>query len=181
MNKNKTISLLKKGDKNTLLALYKEHKESFYNYAQRFSIRDEVLQDIYHDATIALHENAIDGKLNNLNCSIKTYLFSIGKNMIYEQLRKDKKTLTLDISTYKENYIYDVAYDNTLENEEQKKLLQGLNQLGESCKNLLHLFYYRGFTTTEIKETLGYNSIDVVKSMKWKCLKKLKTIVKSHE
>ncbi|PHS67479.1 MAG: hypothetical protein COB12_03375 [Flavobacterium sp.] len=181
MNKDKTILLLKKGDKNTLLALYKEHKKSFYNYAQRFSICDEILQDIYHDATIALHENAIDGKLNKINCSIKTYLFSIGKNMIFEQLRKEKKTLTLDTSTYKENYSYDVAYDNTPENEEQNKVLQGLNKLGESCKNLLQLFYYRGFTNIEIKETLGYNSIDVVKSMKWKCLKQLKIVVKNHE
>lgn len=178
MNRNKTILLLEKGDRNTLLAIYKEHKEPFYNYAQRFSISDEILQDIYHDATIALHENAIDGKLNEIKCSLKTYLFSIGKNMIYEQLRKEKKTVTLDTSTYKEDYSYDVAsYDTTLENEEQKKVLQGLNQLGESCKKLLQLFYYRGFTIDEIKDKLNYNSTDVVKSMKWKCLKQLKIVV----
>ena len=179
MNEGKIISLLEKGDKSVLTKIYIDNKVSFISYAHKFSISEEVIVDIYQDATIALYENAIGGKMNNLKCSIKTYLFSIGKNMIYEQLRKENKTTMLNTDILKEAYNEEVEFDNEPLNQYQLELQNGFKQLGEQCKKILTLFYYQGYTLDEIKIALNYDKKDVVKSQKSRCLAKLKSIIKN--
>lgn len=177
MNENKAISLLKKGDKTILKEIYKNHKDSFFKYAYRFSLTNEDLVDIYQDATIALYENALNGKMDNLKCSVKTYLFSIGKNMIYEQLRKDKKAVLVNTDMLKDEYDEEIVFDNESLNNYQLKLQNGFKLLGEQCKKILTLFYYNGYTLDEIKVSLNYDKKDVVKSQKSRCLAKLKSII----
>ncbi len=177
MSESKIISLLKKGDKSALTSIYTDNKESFVNYAHKFSVSNEIIVDIYQDATIALYENAIDGKMNNLKCSIKTYLFSIGKNMIYEQLRKDKKAVLVNTDLLKDEFDHDITYDTEVLNNNQIQLQNGFKLLGEQCKKILTLFYYNGLTLDEIMQSLNYSKKDVVKSQKSRCLAKLKSII----
>jgi len=177
MNESKIISLLEKGDKSVLTTIYTDYKESFIKYAYKFSIANEDIVDIYQDATIALYENAINGKMSNLKCSVKTYLFSIGKNMIYEQLRKDKKSVLVITDVLKDDFNEEVDYINEVLTNNQKQLQNGFKLLGEQCKKILTLFYYQGYTLDEITQTLNYNKKDVVKSQKSRCLAKLKSII----
>jgi len=59
-------------------------------------------------------------------------------------------------------------------------LVQGaMNALGSKCKDIITLFYLRGFNIEEITEYLGYSSKDVVKSQKSRCLKTLKERIKT--
>lgn len=177
MGESNIISLLEKGDKSVLTTIYTDNKESFISYAHKFSVSSEIIVDIYQDATIALYENAIDGKMNDLKCSIKTYLFSIGKNMIYEQLRKDKKTVLVNTSVLKDEFDDEIEYNNEPLTSNQMQLQNGFKQLGEQCKKILTLFYYNGYTLDDIMQTLNYTKKDVVKSQKSRCLAKLKSIV----
>ena len=177
MNESNIISLLKKGDKTILKEIYTDYKDSFLKYAYRYSLTEEDLVDIYQDATIALYENAINGKMNNLKCSIKTYLFSIGKNMIYEQMRKHKKAIMVNVDALKDEYNEEVIFDNEVLNHHQLKLQNGFKRLGEQCKKILTLFYYNGYTLDEITTSLNYTKKDVVKSQKSRCLAKLKSII----
>lgn len=177
MNESKVISLLEKGDKAVLKEIYTNYKDSFIKYAYRFSLAEEDLVDIYQDAIIALYENAINGKMQHLKCSVKTYLFSIGKNMIYEQLRRDKKAVFVNTDVLKDEYNETIELDNESLSEHQIKLQNGFKRLGEQCKKILTLFYYNGFTLDEITTSLKYNKKDVVKSQKSRCLAKLKSII----
>lgn len=176
MSEDQLIILLKKADKETLKMLYTENRNQFINFARKFKVSENDIIDAYQDAIIALSEKAIKGELDNLNCSIKTFLFGIGKYMLFEKARKNQKRV-LDFPLEKEDYNYKNIAEGFLEetpNQLEILLQKGFVSLGKKCKEVLRLFYYRGFTIDEISERLGYKDKNVVKSQKSRCIKQLK-------
>ena len=87
----RTVALLKKDDEKTIRDLYNEYRPGFLLFSNRYGLDKNQVLDIYQDAIIALCENAQKGHLDELTSSIKTYLFSIGKYMIFAQMRKKKR------------------------------------------------------------------------------------------
>ena len=167
---------LKKGDQNVLREIYIENKEDFFHFAKKHQLTKDEILDIYQDAILALRENAMLGKIKPTTSSLKTYFFSIGKYMIYDVLRKKKKIYLTN--NFKENTNeFDFLFDKELTSN-QKKLQIAFNSLGEKCKEILTLFYYRGYTIDDITSHLNYNNKDVVKSQKSRCLKTLKDKIK---
>lgn len=161
--------------------LYTTHKDAFLNFGMKYGLDHDDLIDIYQEAFIALRKHAINGKLVNVKSSLKTYLFGIGKFMIYDLLKEKKKTTTLNTDTVsKYSHIEPVAVE--FENEEltieQQLLRTHFNKLGKKCRELLTLFYYRGLTIDDIVEFAGYTRGSVVRSQKSRCLKSLKEMIK---
>jgi RNA polymerase sigma factor (sigma-70 family) len=102
--------------------------------------------------------------------------------MIYDYLRQRKTTLSIDEFTNIEatEIDFDFLFKKEL-NDNQKKLSHFFKLLGEKCKEVLTLFYYRGLTIEEIAAFLNYNNKDVVKSQKSRCLKSLKDKMNGNE
>jgi RNA polymerase sigma-70 factor (ECF subfamily) len=176
------LDQLKRGDENVFRRVYEDNRDKFINYARKFSLPEEEIIDIYQDAYLIFYDNIMNGKLTKFTSSISTYLFSIGKYLILENLRKNKKGISKE---------YDLtivgSLDLNIENfeietkeltKEQELLFKYFNTLGKKCQELLNLFYYKGFTIKEILQTENYNSENVVKSQKSRCLKTLKERIK---
>lgn len=175
MIESEVITGLKKGDNAVLKKIYVAYRPDFIAFARKFSVSEDDIVDCYQDAIIALQEQAIKGKLNNLKSSVKTYLFGIGKYMIYEKARKNNKTV-MHIADSKT--IDEVPVDFSQEiNKQQQQLKKGFEKLGKKCRQVLTLFYYRGYTIEEIAEHLNYENKNVVKSQKSRCLKQLKQML----
>lgn len=180
MAESSILIALKNDDKSVLKSVYLEHKPAFISFAKTYKINNEDALDIYQDAIIALRENALKGNLYDLKSGLKTYLFSIGKYMIYKRL-KEKKKLHLvnsinETNDFEELKTTDIDYGF---NTRQRQLQVAFNSLGTKCQALLSLFYLRGFTLDEIVVELNYNNKDVAKSQKSRCLKSLKKIINS--
>lgn len=177
MGEENIIELLRLGDSKTLQKIYKENRLSFIKYAKKLNINEYDAADIYQDSIIALRENAIKGKLNNLESNVSTYLFGIAKNKIY-RIHRDNAKLQLeeDFPFDKKNIEIDVnLYDIKLTNE-QKVLRKCFRELGERCKEILNLYHYQGFDLDEITKILNYSSKQVLKSQKSRCQKKLREL-----
>ena len=182
MKKQRLITGLKEDRPEALRDIYLAHRKAFLRYSKKYPITASMAEDVYQDAIIILRDNARQGKLDNLKSELRTYLFSIGKYLIYTHLRKQKKVhLVEDFSTmYNEQTLMIEIVEATISDGEQKHQMQiALEQLGGKCREILYLFYYRGFSLDEIVETLGYSGKDVAKSQKSRCLKSLKALVKS--
>lgn len=177
MNDSKQILLLKKGDQSILKKLYIEYRADFIAFGRKISVLEDDVLDSYQDAIIALQEQAFKGKLDNITCSLKTYLFGIGKYILYEKNRKQQKTVLKVVETNDYETIEIDVFSNTLSNQQQK-IQTGFNKLGKKCKEILQLFYYRGYTIEDITDYLNYENKNVVKSQKSRCLKQLKEIIK---
>lgn len=171
------ISLIKRHDEKAIRQVYLDNKQPFLAFASKYPLDKESLLDVYQDAVIALCEQARKGKIDALQSSVRTYLFSIGKFMIYNQLKKSKKMypvedfsdLELELEEYQEDY-----------NEMEIKLLQeAFQKLGERCREVLQLFYYEEKKLDDILILLNYSCKDVLKSQKARCVKQLKELIKS--
>lgn len=182
MNDQQLIAQLKKRDRNALKDVYREYKAEFFRFASRYTKADDTLEDIFQDAIIAVYENALAGKLDNLKSSLKTYLFSTGKFMLFKKFRDTKEVAT------DENYIFDQketavmadVYEDGGPDEYQKKLTANFKKLGDKCREILELFYLQGMKLDEIVRVQGYENKNVVKSQKSRCLKMLKTLIAEH-
>ncbi len=172
------IDLLKKNDEKAIKDFYNENKNGFILFAKRYNLDQDDVVDVYQDAIITLIENAKKGKIDNLQSSITTYFFSIGKFMIFQKLKKEKRTFSTDDFSNLEYIEEDYNED---ENNLQVALLQkGLDKLGEQCRKVLQLFYYEEKKLDEIQVELGYSNKDVLKSQKSRCLKQLKDLTKEN-
>lgn len=160
-----------------------DYKSEFFRFAYRYQANNDILEDIFQDALIALYENAQMGKLDNLKSSVKTYLFGIGKFMIFKKFR-DTKEITTD-----ENYVFDTGGEYEVINdvleaseptEKERKIIANLKKLGDKCREILELFYLKGFKIEEIMTAQGYENKNVVKSQKSRCLKSLKNLIQQN-
>ena len=183
MSEQQLIQLLKEADKDVLRRLYLEYRSAFISFAQKFCSNSNDIVDAYQDAIIVLQEKAFNGDLDELRSTLKTYLFSIGKYILYEKMRKQKK-LVSHMSTEQEAYDYNTIaldfLDGDEPNEMQIQLQKAFVTLGKKCKEVLSLFYYRGYTIDEICTRLNYDNKNVVKSQKSRCIKQLKDKIKMY-
>ncbi len=171
------IEQLKKGDEKTIHSIYVENKNGFLLFAARYDLPTDDFLDVYQDSIIALCENAKKGTMDSLESSISTYLFSIGKYMIYKKLKQKNNTVAID---YDEKLPQVIEDENEEENENEITLLQlNFKKLGEQCQKVLRLFYYEEKKLDAIQIELNYTNKDVLKSQKSRCLKQLKDLIKN--
>ncbi len=178
-----SLESLRQGDERLFKTIYEENRERFINFAKRYSLEYEDVIDIYQDAYIIFYNNVRSGKLKTLTSSVSTYLFSIGKHLIFDRLKKTTKTISLtqhDFLNETDSILEDLSLTTDVLSEEQKLLREHFALLGAQCKALLSLFYYRGFTIKEIVATTSYTSENVVKSTKSRCMKTLKERINSN-
>ena len=178
---NQAVEDLRSDDRLKIKALYNAYRAEFLGFGKRYKLDQDALADIYQEAFLALRKQAISGKLDEIKSSMKTYLFGIGKFMIYDALREKKKTLPYESNLHLVGEeIPEIELDraNSL-TQEQLLLYKYFKELGEKCRQVLTLFYYRGLSIKEIAEMSGYNSTNVVKAHKSRCLKTLKQMINS--
>lgn len=174
-DKKNIVYLLKKQDEKVIQDIYNEYRLGFILYANRYKIDKEQILDVYQDAVIALYENAQKGHLDNLTSSIKTYLFSIGKYMIFNILKKQKQDVNFE-NIENINLEWN-DYNSEKSDTKIRDLQNALNQLGDKCQEILKLFYYEEKPLDVITEDMQYDNKNVAKSQKSRCLKQLKEIL----
>ncbi|MGI9553041.1 MAG: RNA polymerase sigma factor [Aurantibacter sp.] len=185
-NKQADITLedLRKGSESTLKKVYEENRDKFLNYAKRFNLSEDENIDIYQDAYVIFYDNVMSGKIESFTSSISTYLFGIGKYLIFDQMRKNKKTVgsNFDLSMVgnEDELVSTFEMERPGLTVEQELLQKYFGTLGKKCQELLTLFYYRGLSIQEIMQIGGYNSENVVKSQKSRCMKTLKERIKEN-
>lgn len=173
------IEQIKKGDEKSVVRVYQLHKSGFIHWAQvNYKIDDASAADAFQDAVVCLYSNIIKGRLENLTSSLKTYLYAIGKNIVRKKLQQpialDKDDLWI-IENLKAEPI-----DHFAASERQQFVARLMDTIGEPCKTILRLFYFKGFTMEAIAKVLDYKNENVAKTQKLRCLTHLKGMVKNR-
>lgn len=174
------IEQLKNGDLSVLETIYIENRKPFLRFSSRYNLTKEELLDIYQDSILAFVDNVKNGKIESLESTLRTYLFSIGKYMIFKKMKVNERLEVLPPDLERLS-LYVQEIEDGRDKEEIALFNDCLKQLGKQCQELLRMFYYRGFDLEEIQEILGYDNYNVVKSQKSRCLKHLKTILNSKK
>ena len=128
--------------------------------------------EVFHDSLIVLKNQLADPNFE-LTCRIKTYVYSVCRNLWLKQLRKKHNYVEID-----ENFdfveIKENALDSLVQNEQHELVADLMMQLGDECKKILQYYYFQKMRIKEIMQEMKLISEQVVKNKKGKCMKKLK-------
>ncbi|MFP2997841.1 sigma-70 family RNA polymerase sigma factor [Spongiivirga sp. MCCC 1A20706] len=176
----KEVAILRSDDRLGIKAIYNAHRDAFLNFGKRYSLDQDQLADIYQEAFLALRKHAISGRLDVVKSGLKTYLFGIGKYLIYDLLKKENKHTEYDSNLHSNTDDYEeIRISETPELTKEQLLLRTyFKELGKKCRQVLTFFYYRGLSIEEIVEQGGYENANTVKAQKSRCLKTLKQLIK---
>jgi len=167
------LDLLKTDRTKALTDVYKQHRSEFIGWAcKTFGCTPDEAKDVYQNAIIILYENSVNGKLTELNSSVKTYLFAIGKNKLKELARQKNQKENFSLAAEPE---WEDAVEEIPEEYLQRALLS-LEKLGDPCQSLLKDFFYHKYTMAQLTKKYGYKNEDTTKNQKYKCLMRLRKI-----
>jgi RNA polymerase sigma factor (sigma-70 family) len=184
MNDEALFAAIKGGNHQLLDQLYVQHREAFLTYAQRqlFATEDDAA-DCFQDAVIAFYKNIVSGRLTEMTCTIRTYLFAIGTRLVYRRNQQRNREVTSDpdagigLGNDPANEL-DMSLLNRFEDDHRKALLAGaLSKMGDTCRQLLTLFYYHRYPIESIQNTLDLSSPGATRIKKMRCLNTLKKIL----
>ena len=160
-------------DKNNdiLTFVYKEYYPVIKKYILRNSGNKQDAEDIFQETIIMIYRKVEEGQLS-LDCSFKTYLYSVCRILWYKEL-ETKKLLRKDNLEPRKMEELEVKFSLEDGDLEKKKLIQEhLMHLKENCRQILTLFY-AGVPIDEITEILGISSTANTRQRKNRCKEKL--------
>jgi len=165
------------------MELYKHFFYFIRQGVQKHKLPEDEVASVYSDTIIVLIENIVTVKFRGRS-SLKSYATQIFSNKCVDLLRK--------ITTNKSRVYYKTADISSLvamlpdktgnalqqlsEKYQRCQILEKLNEIGEKCKSIL-LRFVDGYNDNEIAEMMAYNSPDVARTTRLRCVEKLKQIV----
>lgn len=167
---------LAKNDKRSVEEIYKQN----FNLIQALIINNsgstDDAKDIFQEAMVVLYEKTRSGSFE-LNCQIKTYLYSVAKRLWLKRLQQSNRYVSNDFENDEnEISVDDDMVDHEEKDKEFKMMHEAIGNLGEPCKSLLIAFYFNTKNMQEIAENFGYTNAENAKTQKYKCLMRLKKI-----
>lgn len=176
------ISEIRNNENAALRQLYSLYKADCINWlTSKGNVQLEDAKEIFQTSVVILYDNVISGKLEQLNSNVKSYLIGICKNKAYELYRAQKKTnITDKFPTIRSYVIEGVSEKEELE-ERIDEMTIALNTLGDPCRLLLQLFYYKKKSMEEITGMMQYKNAATTKNLKYKCIKRLQVSMVGHK
>ena len=153
--------------------LYRQYYGVLENYILQNSGSSDDAADIIQEVMLIFVQMISEGKFR-AESSIKSFLYSICRNLWITELRKRKSSAARQEKYEESTEKVDSDVSESIAKTESLKYIMGLFQeLGNKCKQILQLFYYEELPMKEICEKLDFSSEQVLRNKKYKCLKSL--------
>jgi len=144
-------------DEKALFYVYKKYQPSIFNFVKsqinNYQLAEELTQDIFMDFIEALRDFRFQS-------SLKTFLFSIARHKIVDQIRKKKikNILFSKLPSYIVESLKVVFIDEEIDKKElRKKIFKILESLPNDYQLILRLKYIDGIKIKEIADKLRMN------------------------
>lgn len=164
-----------------LKQVYQKHREPFIAWASgKFpTVETVIIEDVYSEAVVDFYENILKKKYKH-SASIKTYLFTLGRNKIVNIIQKKitHQRKTSDIIIQEENRTTVSPEAEQRKNEQAAVIKALMSQLCEDCRQVLTLFYFHEHSMKEIAKKMNYKNANVSKTKKRGCFKQLMELAK---
>lgn len=161
------IKGLRTNDSEVLNFIYRKYFPEIRFFVIKNSGSDEDAQDVFQEAIIIIYKKLRDGVLD-LNCSFKTYLYSVCRIVWLKQLEKRK----IKKSGFSDNQVFvdlQEGVDEMAEEQERFKLYQKHFQtLHIDCQTILKLFLEK-VPLKEIAGRMNIKSEKYLKKRKFQC------------
>ena len=170
MKDSEILERIRQGDECVLDYLYKKYYRMMTRIVLSNNGTENEAKDVYQEALLTFWQKAASGKLV-LTSRISTYLYSICLNQWRKELDR-KSRLSFEEVDKKEYQTYDAK-------ERLKIVMDCIGQLGDVCKSVLTYYYFDGMRMQEIAKKMNFANINTAKTKKYKCKKRLDSLIKS--
>ncbi len=170
MKDNEILEKIRGGDEKALDYLYKKYYRMMIKLVVSNNGTEQEGKDIYQESLIVFWQKAMTAEFV-LTSKISTYLYSICLNLWRKELDRKSRLSNeeKDSSEYMDN-----------ESSERVRIIhECIGELGDTCKRILTYYYFDGMSMKTISEKLGLANTDTAKTKKYKCKKRLDTIIKT--
>lgn len=160
--------------------------EEYYGLLEHYVINNKGTRD---DAADTIQETMVafigiieQGKFRG-DASIKSFLYSITRNVWLAELRKRS-------SSDNRNHVFETAKETTeketvqhlMQREQYSFIVQLFEKLGSKCRQLLLLVYFENLSMSDILlQMTDYENEQVLRNKKYKCMKGLETMMQENE
>lgn len=181
MSDAELLRLVQSGDPSGLSFVYEKYRREYVNWIRRFSRCDPDDACEYYQGTIVIfYENVCNGKLTELQSSLKTYLFGIGKNLVMHEYRKTRRGERVKAEFLVQTHLADSTQELLAEDNDLALVHRCFERIGDPCHKLLQLFYFNQKSMEEISAELGYKNPETAKNQKYKCMERLRKLVEGE-
>jgi RNA polymerase sigma factor (sigma-70 family) len=154
--------------------LYKLYYPTIEKYILSNSGSVADAEDIFQETLLILTDK-IQKQDFALSSSLKTYLYSISRNLWLKVLNKRKNIQRLDTEEKNVDHLKDSSEE---EREGHLKLTSFIeriiSKLPHHCQQIIDYVFYKNATPEQTAEELGYNNNHTVSNAKYKCIQHLK-------
>lgn len=162
-------------DRQSIEAIYRDNFPVIQSFVIKNNGTADEAKDIFQETMIVLFEKVCSGNFE-LNCQLKTYLYSVSRRLWLKRLQQLKR-----FNRNTEHSEETVPVEEDMELHEKKdadfKMMEtALRKIGEPCKSLLEAYYLQKKHMQEIAVDFGYTNADNAKTQKYKCLVRLKKL-----
>lgn len=163
----------------TVRDLYRTHFDALANFVRANNGKEEDAEDFFQEALVVFIKVVKQGKFRG-ESSIKTFLYAIMRNLWLNELKRRSKALARETTYYEQSEKEDSHLQEFVnESETHQQVLAFFGHLGESCKKILLMYYYKEMSMKDIASEMNYESEQVARNTKYKCSKKLTTLLDS--
>lgn len=169
------LEALALNDGTVIEGIYRDNYPMIQGFILNNNGNSDEARDIFQEAMIVIYEKAVSGTFE-LNCQLKTYLYSVCRRLWLKRLQQLQRYGTLV-----ENVEDTVSVEEDLElhekhNSDFQIMENAMSKIGEPCKSLLDAYYIQKKNMQEIATDFGYTNADNAKTQKYKCLVRLKKL-----
>jgi RNA polymerase sigma-70 factor (ECF subfamily) len=160
--------------------LFNSYSYYIHEAVKKYAMREEDSFDAYSDTILSVIYAVADGRFEQRS-SLKTFIYRVFHHKCVDIIRKSSTNKeSVNRATGLPDSMFELLSDNAksilqtlIERFDFNDMQQKLEKLGESCRSMLMMFA-EGYSDKLIAEALHYNSADVVKTSRLRCLQKLR-------
>ena len=166
------------GDLSAFEEIIDTYKDSLIFFINRYVSNLDLAEDIAADtfATVLLKPEKY-----NFSVSLKTYLFTIGKNRAIDILRRQTRHGTVSLDVIPADTVSEESFiEELLKSEEKKRLHRAINSLRDEYREAVHLVYFEGMSVSEAAAVMGKGKRQV-DNLLYRARKSLKEALESED
>jgi len=151
--------------------IYREYLPYIDHFVRQHGGNSDEAKDVFQEGMLIVYYKLLDGDLV-LNCRFSTYLYAVCRNIWLQWIKKRKRQL--EKVRDKVNLVEEPDLENDLltEGELHELFERQYKKLSPDCQRILRLFF-NGCSMEEIRETMGYKSVQHAIDRKYRCNKSL--------
>lgn len=177
LDPNGEIKGLRHNDPKVIAALYEQYAESVLLHVERHGGNRSDAQDVFQETLMVLLRKAQAGGIE-LTAPFGAYFMGVAKRIWLKKSKK--KQISVVTNEADSAFIDDGAdWDAALLQQERYRVYQSaFERLGETCQQILTLFFQKA-SFKAIADKLGLGNEHSVRTRKYRCQNKLEELIKA--